>query len=101
MSRSSSGFLGITDVRALGALALTVVVWASAFSATRLALTDLSPAHVSLIRYAVASFVLAVYALATRMPLPRLRDVPAILGLGLVGIAGYNVTLSYGQAHVP
>lgn len=89
------------DLRAYGAAALTVVLWASAFPGIRAALPHYTPFHVALLRYVTASIVLAVYALCTRMRLPRWRDVPYFALLGLVGIAYYNVALNGGEVHVP
>lgn len=89
------------DLPTLLAVVVTVVTWASAFAAIRVAVLHLAPTHVALLRYLVASAVLLVYALAVRMPLPRARDVPGLLLLGLLGIAFYNVALGYGQVTVP
>lgn len=80
---------------------VTVVSWASAFAGIRAGLQAYSPAHLALLRYAVASATLAVYTVATRMPLPDRRDVPGLALTGLVGIAFYNVALGYGQTTVP
>ena len=38
--------------------------------------------------------------MCVRLPLPQLRDVPAIWLLGSLGIAVYNVALAYGQLRV-
>lgn len=88
----------LAPVAAAGA---TVLLWASAFPGIRAGLAAYSPAHVALLRYGVASCVLAVYAIATRMPLPRPRDVPGIALTGAIGIALYNVALNAGEVSVP
>lgn len=88
------------NLAALAAVGLTIVLWASAFPGIRAGLRGYSPAHVGLLRYVVASVVLAVYALATRMPLPHWRDVPGIALTGLLGITLYNVTLNSGEVSV-
>jgi drug/metabolite transporter (DMT)-like permease len=56
---------------------------------------------VALLRYLTASAALAVYALLTRMRLPRLRDIPGIALTGCVGIAVYNLALNAGEMVVP
>ncbi len=89
------------DLRAYGAAMLTVILWASAFPGIRAALPHYSPFHVALIRYVTASIILAIYALFTRMRLPRWRDLPRFVLLGLVGIAYYNVALNGGEVRVP
>jgi drug/metabolite transporter (DMT)-like permease len=89
-----------TETRTMIAAGITVVTWASAFAGIRLGLQSYSPAHVALLRYLTASVVLVIYALITRMPLPKLRDIPAFLALGGMGITIYNVALGYGQINV-
>lgn len=81
-------------------MTVTILLWASAFAAIREGLRAFSPAHLALVRFAIASLVLAVYALATRMPLPQRRDVPAILLLGAGGITAYHVLLNQGEVSV-
>ena len=90
-----------SEWRTLVAAGITVVAWASAFAGIRVGLEGYSPAHLALLRYLVASVVLLIYAVATRMPLPRGRDVPGLAALGLVGITVYNVALGYGEISVP
>ncbi|MGE5542398.1 MAG: DMT family transporter [Bacillota bacterium] len=80
---------------------ITIVSWASAFAGISAGLRAYSPAHLALVRYAVASVTLALYAVATRMPLPRARDIPGFALTGIVGITFYNVALGYGQTAVP
>lgn len=89
------------DLRAYGAAALTVILWASAFPGIRAALPYYSPFHVALIRYGTASIVLVFYALLTRMRLPDWRDLPRFALLGLIGIAYYNGALNGGEVRVP
>ncbi|HAH95318.1 MAG TPA: EamA family transporter, partial [Firmicutes bacterium] len=80
---------------------LATVLWASAFPAIKVALKEFSPYHVALLRYGVASVALAVVALAKRLPLPAVKDLPAFLLLGFVGFTVYNIALNYGQVTVP
>lgn len=88
------------DARLLMAIGITLIFWASAFAGIRAGLTAYAPGHLALLRFLVASAVLALYALLTRMPLPRGRDLPAILLLGFVGITVYHLALSYGEVTV-
>src|SRR5258708_7855822 len=77
------------DIRAYIAAGLTVVLWASAFPGIRAALSVYSPTSIALLRYITASVALAIYALCTRMRLPRWRDIPGFALLGLIGISYY------------
>ena len=79
------------------ALGVTILFWASAYAGIRAALTGYSSTHLALLRYLIASLVLAIYAGVQRMPLPDWRDLPALAFTGLVGIAVYNVALNTGE----
>ena len=82
------------------ALGVTVLIWASAFAGIRAALESYSPGHLALLRFLVASTLLAAYAVAVRMPLPSLRDLPAVLLGGFLGFTVYHVGLAFGQVTV-
>ncbi|MGH2413487.1 MAG: DMT family transporter, partial [Brasilonema sp.] len=81
----------------IAAVFFTVLLWASAFPAIRVALVAYTPAEVALLRYIVASSVLVVYAIINRMPMPRLRDLPLIAVSGFIGFTLYNVMLNAGE----
>jgi drug/metabolite transporter (DMT)-like permease len=88
------------DLRVLGALAVTLVFWASAFAGIRVALEGYSPGQVALLRFVVASIVLGGYGLARGMRLPEARDLPAVLLSGFLGFTVYHVALNYGEVTV-
>jgi len=88
------------DTRTVVMLLVVLGLWGSAFAAIRVGLEAYAPGDLALLRFLVASAVLAVYALCIRLPLPQVRDVPAIWLLGSLGIAVYNVSLAYGQLSV-
>jgi drug/metabolite transporter (DMT)-like permease len=96
------GFGGFTRQQILTSLALGIVIllWASAFAGIRIALDAYTPTHLATVRYMVASAVLVIYALLTRMPLPKVRDLPAILLCGFVGFTLYNLLLNAGEQTV-
>jgi drug/metabolite transporter (DMT)-like permease len=80
---------------------LTVVCWASAFPAIRVAIRDLGPLEVAFLRAVAASAVLGGITLFRRSAWPRLRDLPWIALLGLVGHSLYTATLSLGETRIP
>jgi drug/metabolite transporter (DMT)-like permease len=83
------------------ALAVTVVLWASAFAAIREAVRALGWAHLSFLRLAVAALVLGVLAAVRRVGWPARRDLP-LLGLcALSGMTAYQVLLNAGEVTVP
>ncbi len=88
------------DDRTLAAAGVTLLFWASAFAAIRAGLAAYQPGHLALLRFLVASAVLAVYAVLTQMRLPEVRDLPAMLLMGFLGITVYHVALNYGEVAV-
>lgn len=96
----AGGADGRIEPRAFFALMITVVLWGSAFAGIRAVLGEYSPGELALLRFVVASAALGLYAAAARMPLPRRRDLPKILLLGLLGVTIYHLGLNYGEVTV-
>ncbi|HVO79382.1 MAG TPA: DMT family transporter [Terriglobales bacterium] len=86
--------------RALLALAATLLLWASAFAGIRAGLRAYSPAHLAVLRFLVASLVLAIYAALAHFRRPQARDIPGLILTGAVGITFYNLALNYGETRV-
>ena len=86
--------------RTLLALAFTVVVWASAFAGIRAGLRGYSPANLAILRFLIASSVLALYAGIAHFRRPDVRDVAGLALTGAIGISFYNLALNYGETHV-
>lgn len=95
--------LGSTESRLPGLLfaSLTVLCWASAFPAIRIAVQVFPPVEIAFLRALSATLVLGVLGFAMGMGLPKLRDVPRFALLGFIGHALYTAVLSQGQARVP
>ena len=86
--------------RTLFALGLTLVVWASAFTGIRAGLRAYSSANLAILRFLVASLVLAIYAWIAHFRRPDLRDVPGLVLTGAIGITFYHLALNYGETRV-
>ncbi len=82
------------------ALAATLVFWASAFAGIRAGLGSYGPGEIALFRFLVASVVLGGVALASRVPLPERRDLPAVFLAGFLAFTVYHVALNYGEVAV-
>jgi len=82
-------------------VAVTVIAWASAFAGIRAAVLELSPGHVALFRFAVASVLLGALA-ATIRPVRRIeaRDCARTAFAGLLGYAIYHLALNAGEVTV-
>ena len=86
---------------ALLALALTVLLWASAFPAIRVGLAGLGVGGLSFLRLAVASVALALLAPVLKIRRPAAKDLPLIGLCGASGMAAYQLLLNWGEVHVP
>jgi drug/metabolite transporter (DMT)-like permease len=84
----------------MGAVGISIVSWASSFAAIRVALEGYTPGHLALLRFIIGSLALLIYALLVRMPLPALRDVPALALLGFTGFTVYHVAQNAGLQSV-
>lgn len=79
---------------------VTIVFWSLAYVLTRLTLQYFSAFSLGFLRYLVASAALAVMAIATKMQLPRKKDLPWFLAAGGVGFFFYMIAFNQGQATV-
>jgi drug/metabolite transporter (DMT)-like permease len=86
--------------RTLFALAFTLVVWASAFAGIRAGLRAYSPSNLAVLRFLIASLVVAIYAGIAHFRRPDLRDLPGLAISGAIGISFYNLALNYGETRV-
>jgi len=82
------------------ALSLTIIFWASAFVAIRVALTSYPPAHLAVLRYLIASFLLFLVAIFKPIKKPELKDYPGIFLTGFLGITVYHLALNYGELYI-
>jgi len=88
------------DRGALLAVAVTVVLWASAFVAIRSAGQDFSPGALALGRLLPATAVLAVISLRRRVGCPPRAAWPGTAATGLLWFGVYMVALNWGEQHV-
>jgi len=85
----------------VGALTALVVLWASAFPAIKVGLDGFAPGHLTLARHLVASLTFVPFLMLFRARLlPRLADVPRLIGLGVLGITTYHLALNTGEQRV-
>jgi drug/metabolite transporter (DMT)-like permease len=86
--------------RIVVAIVFTLIVWASAFAGIRAGLRGYPPANLAVLRFLIASLVLAIYAVIAHFRRPELRDIPGLALVGAVGITFYNLALNYGETRV-
>lgn len=89
-----------TDVPALVAVLVTVVLWGSAFVAIRDAGDTLSPGALALGRLLVSMVVLGAAAYIWREPLPARGDLLRIAMFGVLWLGVYSFTLNAAERRV-
>ena len=78
----------------------TVLLWASAFPAIRLALGSFEPIPLAALRFGVAAILWGLWLVTHRHGLPGRRDLLRLLACAAIGIAAYNALLNTGQTSV-
>jgi len=79
------------------AIVLLVLIWGSNFSVVKAALGQFEPLAFNAVRFVLASVLLGGFVVVTGLRLRfERRDVPRLVGLGLLGNLGYQVLFIYG-----
>lgn len=83
------------------AIAITVLLWGSAFVGIRAGLSSFEPGPMALLRYLIASVTMVpiYFSIRNRKKLQK-KHIPAILIFGLLGIGVYNISLNIGEVTV-
>jgi drug/metabolite transporter (DMT)-like permease len=84
----------------LGAIAVTLFLWASAFVAIRHLGGSVSPGALSLGRLLVASLVLGVMVWRRPRRWPTRRDLPLLLACGVLWFGVYNIALNAAEQRI-
>ncbi len=88
------------DWKALSAVAVTLLLWASAFAGIKAGLAAYTPGQLALLRFLVGSSSMALFARLKGIGLPERKDIPRILIVGFLGFTVYHVFLNYGEQSV-
>ncbi|GAA1833181.1 DMT family transporter [Agromyces salentinus] len=86
--------------RVLSAMAVVLVLWASAFIAIRFVGDALSPGPLALGRQLVGAAALVAVAVIRRPPWPRGRTLALIALYGVLWFAGYTLVLNLAERHL-
>jgi drug/metabolite transporter (DMT)-like permease len=89
-----------STTRAVAALAVTIVLWASAYPAIRVGLRAFSPGQLAAIRFLTASLFFAIYLGLKRPRMPHGAHLLRISVAGILGITLYNLLLNTGELTV-
>jgi drug/metabolite transporter (DMT)-like permease len=84
----------------LVAQTIMITLWGSAFAGIRVGLKGFSPENIALLRLLVGSFTLLLYAMWSKIPFPKIKDIPMFMLLGFLGFAVYQTALNFGERTV-
>jgi len=87
------------DWSSLIALAITLLVWSSAFAAIKAALEHYTPLHLAVLRFMISSLILLPFVFF-KFGLPQLKDLPFIFFLSATGMLLYHIPLCIGEQTV-
>lgn len=101
----ASGRFGVSgQLLAHGSALLVIALWSGTYVLTKIALEEMGPISLALLRNGIATVALAAWFLATRPArlLPDRSDYPVLFGLGLCGVGLFymlqNIGLRYTTA---
>ncbi|MBK5374131.1 DMT family transporter [Pseudomonas sp. TH43] len=89
-----------TPLKILLAMAFVVGCWAYSPTGIHLGLQAYDPGHLALLRFLLASLLMAVIAAFKGVRLPQWRDVPLLFALGFFAVSLHHVALNIGQQGV-
>lgn len=79
---------------------IAMILWASAFPATRYVLQYYSPATIMLLRFTAASITLIIIGIIRKIRLPNKKDLPLATLSGLSGVFLYSLLFTTGSVTV-
>lgn len=82
------------------ATAFVILCWGYSPTGIRIGLLAYDPFHLALLRFLIASLLMAGIAVVMRIALPRWRDLPLLAVLGFFAVTLHHVAINMGQAGV-
>lgn len=82
------------------AMAFVVACWGYSPTGIHIGLQAYDPVHLALLRFLLASLLMAVIAVFRGIRLPELRDVPLLMALGFFAVSLHHVAINFGQQGV-
>ncbi|MBJ9986504.1 DMT family transporter [Acinetobacter sp. S40] len=100
MHHFAFSFLKNQQLKLYFSIALVVICWGYSPVGVHTALLSYSPEHIALLRFMVASGILGIIAIHKGIMIPRTRDIPVFLILGLFSVTLHHVLINTGQQYV-
>ena len=70
---------------------IAIFFWATAFVLTKVVLKEVDVTILGVLRYFFASIIVIFILIKKKIPLPKVKDIPAFIFAGFSGYAGYIV----------
>jgi len=77
-----------------------IACWGFSPTGIRIGLQGYDPTHLALLRFLIASVLMAMIALSMRISLPRLKDLPLLATLGFFAVTLHHIALNFAQPGV-
>ncbi|MEB0044801.1 MULTISPECIES: DMT family transporter [unclassified Pseudomonas] len=87
-------------IRVALAAIFVIFCWAYSPIGIHIGLQAYEPGHLALVRFLIASTLMAGVALVMHISLPRLKDLPLLALLGFFAVSLHHIALNYGQQGV-
>jgi len=83
-------------------IGIAVVLWAFAFPLITVALKELTPENLAILRLFIASMIFFIFYIIKPNKFSKLRrpDIPWLFLLGFIGISVYHLCINYGEQYV-
>jgi drug/metabolite transporter (DMT)-like permease len=91
---------GLPSMKVALAALFVIACWGYSPIGIRIGLQAYEPGHLALLRFLIASLLMAVVALSRGIFLPRLRDLPLLVILGFFAVSLHHIALNFGQRGV-
>ncbi|TPG82835.1 DMT family transporter [Pseudomonas mandelii] len=89
-----------SPVKLILAMAFVVACWGYSPTGIHIGLQAYDPGHLALLRFLLASALMAVVAVFRGISLPNRRDLPLLFALGFFAVSLHHVALNFGQQSV-
>ena len=87
--------------KVVGYSLFTILMWASAYPLTKIALTHFTPVPISFVRSFIAGFLMLIIGRMNGMKLPQKKHIPLFLVSGAFGYVIYTIAMNIGLQTLP
>ncbi|MBR5122678.1 MAG: DMT family transporter [Anaerotignum sp.] len=101
MRKKRDEFMTTQKKKVVGYSLFTILMWASAYPLTKIALTHFTPVPISFVRSFIAGFLMLIIGRMNGMKLPQKKHIPLFLVSGAFGYVIYTIAMNIGLQTLP